>query len=289
MEGRRFRIRNRAFFARRRAVIFISEMKTEKKDVCGWFVFCDNRLLIKKESDGYHIPYAAQPPVEVPENHTVHTVGTVGGMTAKAFAVSVPVEGDEKSPQMMEDLRASFNVLPLEEYKMAGKASQILTWDKNSRYCPACGVPTVQVGPIAKKCPQCHQEIYPRISPAIIVLVKKEDSILLVHARNFRGTFKGLVAGFLEPGETLEECVRREVMEETRLRIKNLKYFDSQPWPYPSGIMIGYVAEYESGTVKLQDEELNAGAFYDREHLPELPQKLSIARRMIDAWLEGRV
>ena len=100
---------------------------------------------------------------------------------------------------------------------------------------------------------------------------------------------KGLVAGFLEPGETLEECVRREVMEETRLRIKNLKYFDSQPWPYPSGIMIGYVAEYESGTVKPQDEELNAGAFYDREHLPELPQKLSIARRMIDAWLEGRV
>ena len=97
------------------------------------------------------------------------------------------------------------------------------------------------------------------------------------------------MAGFLEPGETLEECVRREVMEETRLRINNLKYFDSQPWPYPSGIMIGYVAEYESGTVKLQDEELNAGAFYDREHLPELPQKLSIARRMIDAWLEGRV
>ena len=73
------------------------------------------------------------------------------------------------------------------------------------------------------------------------------------------------------------------------MRIKNLKYFDSQPWPYPSGIMIGYVAEYESGTVKLQDDELNAGAFYDREHLPELPQKLSIARRMIDAWLEGRV
>lgn len=101
---------------------------------------------------------------------------------------------------------------------------------------------------------------------------KKDDSILLVHARNFRGTFKGLVAGFLEPGETLEECVYREVMEETGLTIKNLKYFGSQPWPYPSGIMVGYYAEYESGTIKLQDEELSAGAFYSRDNLPEIPK-----------------
>ena len=113
--------------------------------------------------------------------------------------------------------------------------------------------------------------------------------MLLVHARNFRGTFKGLVAGFLEPGETLEECVRREVMEETGLTIKNLKYFGSQPWPYPSGIMIGYSAEYESGTVRLQDEELSTGAFYHKDRLPELPKKLSIARRLIDAWLEGKL
>ena len=261
----------------------------QKENTCGWFVFCNNQLLIEKKSDGYHIPSGEEPPVEVPEGNTIHTIGNINGMTAKTYAVSEPVEGTEEDLHMMEDLRASFSVLPLEEYKMAGKASQILTWDKNSRYCPACGVPTVQTGPIVKKCPQCHQEIYPRISPAIIVLIKKGDSVLLVHARNFRGTFKGLVAGFLEPGETLEQCVHREVMEETQLRIKNLKYFDSQPWPYPSGIMVGYTAEYESGTIKLQDEELNTGAFYDRDHLPELPQKLSIARRMIDAWLEGKI
>lgn len=258
-------------------------MQSEGQETCGWFVLYNNQLLIEKKDDGYHIPYSAQPPVNVPERHTVHNIGKIGNMTAKTFAIQTPVEGQ------MEDLRASFNILPLEEYKVAGKASQILTWDKNSQYCPACGVRTVQVGPIAKKCPQCHQEIYPRISPAIIVLVKKGDSVLLVHARNFRGTFKGLVAGFLEPGETLEECVKREVYEETHLHIKNIRYFSSQPWPYPSGIMVGYTAEYESGTIKLQDEELNTGAFYDREHLPELPQKLSIARRLIDAWLDGRV
>ena len=151
-----------------------------------------------------------------------------------------------------------------------------------------CGVPTVQISPIAKKCPQCRQEIYPRISPAIIVLIRLEDSILLVHARNFRGTFNGLVAGFLEPGETLEECVHREVLEETGLHIKNLKYFGSQPWPYPSGIMIGFTADYESGNIKLQQEELNAGAFYTKDNLPEIPKKLSLARKLIDAWLEEK-
>ena len=148
----------------------------------------------------------------------------------------------------------------------------------------------MQTARIAKRCPQCGQEIYPRISPAIIVLIKRgEDEVLLVHARNFRGTFRGLVAGFLEPGETLEECVRREVMEETGLAIKNIRYFASQPWPYPSGIMVGYVAEYAGGDIHLQDEELNAGAFYHKDRLPEIPKKLSIARRLIDAWLEGKI
>ena len=98
-----------------------------------------------------------------------------------------------------------------------------------------------------------------------------------------------IVAGFLEPGETLEECVHREVMEETGLRIKNLRYFGSQPWPYPSGIMVGYWAEYESGTIKLQNEELSAGAFYGRDNLPEIPKKLSIARKLIDAWLNNEI
>lgn len=134
-------------------------------------------------------------------------------------------------------------------------------------------MPGVQTGNLSAYFAGCHRSH------------SKGESILLVHARNFRGSYKGLVAGFLEPGETLEECVNREVMEETGLTIKNLKYFGSQPWPYPSGIMIGYTAEYESGTIKLQDEELSAGAFYTREHLPEIPKKLSIARKMIDAWL----
>ena len=108
----------------------------------------------------------------------------------------------------------------------------------------------------------------------------------MVHARNFRGTFRGLIAGYVEPGESLEDCLRREVMEETGLTIKNVRYFGSQPWPYPSVIMVGFTAEYESGELRLQEEELDAGRFFTIDTLPELPQKLSLARRLIDWWIE---
>ena len=119
------------------------------------------------------------------------------------------------------------------------------------------------------------------------VLIRKGKEILLVHARNFRGTFPGLVAGFLETGETLEQCVEREVMEETGLRVKNITYFGSQSWPYPSGLMVGFIADYENGEIKLQADELSSGAFYSKDNLPEIPRKLSIARKLIDWWLEN--
>lgn len=265
-------------------------MKQDEKELCGWFIFCPKQqLLLVKDGDRFHIPYFVEPPVQLPADTPIHTVGEILGHPAKTCALPLEALTEQNTSFIPTDLRASYDVLPLEEYQYAGKASQILTWDKNSRFCPACGTHTIQTGPITKRCPHCGQEIYPRISPAVIVLIKKEDSVLLVHARNFRGSFKGLVAGFLEPGETLEECVHREVMEETGIRIKNLKYFGSQPWPYPSGIMVGYYAEYESGTIKLQDEELSAGAFYHRDHLPEIPKKLSIARKLIDAWLNNEI
>ena len=241
---------------------------------------------MNQETDGYRVPFGEEPPVKVPVGSTIHNIGDMEGIPCTAYAIHTPIPGDEAPLRQMMGLRASYDELPFEEYYKAGKAFEILNWDKNTRYCPSCGVPTHQISDIGKKCPECRQEFYPHISPAIIVRITKGDSILLVHARNFRGTFYGLVAGFLEAGETLEECVHREVMEEVGLRIKNLKYFGSQPWPYPSGVMIGFTAEYESGSIKLQDEELNAGAFYTKDNLPEIPRKLSLARKLIDDWLE---
>lgn len=252
-----------------------------------WFVFYKDRLLLELHDGKYHVPCTGSPPMPVPAGSTVQTIGIWNDYECKTYNVYTPVDGAEAPQRIMEGLRTTFDLLPLRAYKWAGKASQILNWDVNTQYCPHCGEPTHQISPIGKKCPVCRQEFYPVISPAMIVRITREDQILLVHARNFKSDYYGLIAGFLEPGESLEECVYREVMEETRLRIKNLKYFGSQTWPYPSGIMIGYTAEYDSGELMLQNTELSKGGWFNRDQLPAIPQKLSLARKLIDNWLEG--
>ena len=252
----------------------------------GWFYFYKNRLLITKEKDGtYGVPQSEVASLLPVSCGKVHDVTLNSGSRVKAVALDSPVEEEDR--WMMMDLRASFDYLPLAVYQAAGKAFQILYWDEHSRFCPSCGTRTEQQTDIMKKCPACGHELYPPVSTAIIVLIQRGEEILLVRAKNFRGTFHGLVAGFLEAGETLEQCVEREVMEETGLRIKNIRYFGSQPWPYPSGLMVGFVADYAGGEIKLQADELTAGAFFSKDNLPELPRKLSIARKLIDWWLNN--
>lgn len=123
----------------------------------------------------------------------------------------------------------------------------------------------------------------------MIVLIKKGDEVLLVHAKNFKTDFYGLVAGFVETGETLEEAVHREVLEETGLTIRHLKYFSSQPWPFPSGLMVGFTADYASGELSLQTTELSKGGWFTKDNLPQIPEKLSIARKLIDHWLNESI
>lgn len=245
-----------------------------------WFIFYNGQLLLQQQGDALQVPEGNDPPVPIPDDHQIHEVTMNNGVKVKTYEVD-EVDEDWK----LAGLRDSFNYIPLEDYLCGGKAAQILYWDKHSKYCPTCGVPTVQETPIMKKCPQCGLEMYPPIATAIIVLIQKGDEILLVHNRAFKRDYYGLVAGFLEAGESLEQCVHREVMEETGLTIKNLQYFGSQTWPYPSGLMVGFTAEYEGGTIKLQEDELTAGAFYSRDNLPHIPQKMSIARKLIDWWL----
>lgn len=246
-----------------------------------WFIFFNDQLLLQKKGETYTIPYSINPPVPV---NNVLEFSLLEDMPACAASVDTPLE--ETAEYFPMGLRASYDYLDPVLHKIAGKAYELIYWDQHSRFCPSCGTKTVMQTTISKQCPNCKYEIYPVVSPAILVLIRKGDAILLVHARNFRGSFYGLVAGFLETGETLEECVRREVMEETGLEINNITYFGNQPWPYPSNLMVGFIADYVSGTIRLQDEELSEGAFFSKDNLPELPRKLSLARKMIDWWLE---
>ena len=209
------------------------------------------------------------------------------GTEVKTFTIPEPVTDNPKYE--MCGLRPSFYKLSPELYQKAGKCQELNYWDMNTQFCGVCGSPMKMSTDISKKCTECGKSVWPSLATAIIVLIKKGDQVLLVHARNFKGNFDSLVAGFVETGESLEEAVHREVMEETGLTIKNLKYFGSQPWPYPSGLMVGYSAEYVDGEIHLQKEELSRGKWFSKDNLPILPEKLSIARKLIDAWLENRI
>jgi len=252
-----------------------------------WFVFCKSELLLLKNSDGsYTVPQGDEAPTKLQAWIHVHHISPMAdGTEVRTYRIENPNE----KPEGMEfcPLRASYSRLPLELYLKAGKCNEILYWDFNTRFCGVCGGQMKMHTDISKRCEECGKEVWPQLATAVIVLIHRGDEILLVHANNFRGPFYGLVAGFVETGETLEEAVRREVKEEVGLEIKNLKYFGSQPWPYPSGLMVGFNAEYAGGEIKLQREELSDGGWYSRDNLPQIPEKLSIARKLIDNWLEG--
>lgn len=257
-----------------------------------WFLFDRDRLLLQHDADGWHIPLTAELPVEAVA--AMDITGQVArttpdpepvSNTIRYFASSVEVP--QPVPDGMEwiALRASYDLLGEPVYALAGKAFELVHWERNSRFCPACGTGMEPHSEISRRCPACGKELFPAISPAIIVLICKRDSILLARTCYSRSPFMGLVAGFLETGESLEACVHREVFEETGLQIRNLRYFGNQPWPYPSGLMVGFIADYAAGEIRLQKEELSEAAFFDRNHLPPLPPPLSLARRMIDWWL----
>ena len=249
-----------------------------------YFVFCKESLLLEEQADGtYTVPCCEEPPTKVKPWTTILSVTPMDdGTEVKTYSIdSVPAPSSTFVP-----LRQSYYKLPLPLYLKAGKCSELLYWDHNTQFCGVCGAPMKLHTAISKRCENCGKEIWPQVAPAIIVRITRgADEVLMARARNFRGDFYGLIAGFVETGETLEEAVVREVREETGLEVSNIRYFDSQPWPYPSGLMVGFTADYAGGQIHIQHEELQNVAWFHRDHLPKLPEKLSIARRLIDDWL----
>lgn len=204
---------------------------------------------------------------------------------AEAVALTDDSIGEIGGRLIHVGLRESASLLPAAQYAACAKAAELLHWDATTRYCSCCGSPMRRHTPISKLCSGCAREIWPSPAPCAIVLIRRGDEALLVHARTFARPFYGLVAGFVETGESLEQAVVREVREETNLEITNLRYFGSQAWPFPLQLMIGFTADYAGGELRFADGELSAGGFFTRANHPDIPSPPSIARRLIDAWL----
>lgn len=242
--------------------------------------FHEGRLFLDRDSFPSETPAPLYEGVERSEKF----VFPIGGCEYEAYDL-----GKESSATLSEgewmELRASASVLSADDYRAAAKGAELLHWNRSSRWCGKCGSRLVRSSEISKKCVDCGQEYFPSLSPCAIVLVEKGEEALLVHASNFKRHFFGLVAGFVETGESLEECVAREVMEETGLEIGDIRYFGSQSWPFPAQLMVGFTARWKSGGIRFADGELTEGGFFSRSNLPELPSPPSIARKMIDAWV----
>jgi len=182
----------------------------------------------------------------------------------------------------------AYGRLSAEELQAARFASHLLFWDRNTRFCGVCGAPTTdKPDERAKLCtdPSCNAVFYPKISPAVIVAILDKDRILLAHNRRFVSKFYSLIAGFVEIGESLEDCVHREVREEVGVEVTNIRYFGSQPWPTPDSLMIGFLADYAGGEVQIQDDELHDARWFSPPDMPQLPPSDSIARKIL-RWYE---
>jgi NAD+ diphosphatase len=262
----------------------------EKLDAAWWFAFQGDKILVQPESSQVRVPcivdFAELGLPVVRQNY----IGRLDGR--HCYAVELPEGATAPKGMTFEGLRRIYGRIDEDLFSVAGRAVQIVDWDRTHQFCGRCGVRT-RIHPTerARECPQCGILYFPRLAPAIIVLVQRGREILLARARRFPTAMYSTIAGFVEPGETLEEAVVREVREETGISVKEIRYFGSQPWPFPHSLMIGFTASYASGQIMLSDEENVDAGWFTVDNMPSLPEKISIARRLIDSFLEmqGRV
>lgn len=201
---------------------------------------------------------------------------------------TIPFEKRVEPPFELMNLRLLAAAVDANLFGVVGRAMHTCDWLTTSRFCGKCGTATARHDKErSMECPSCGHHFYPRISPAIITLVRKGDLALLASNANFPGAFYSTLAGFAEIGESLEETLVREVREEVGITVKDVRYFGSQPWPFPNSLMIAFTAEWESGEIVIDPAELSDAKWFRADELPMIPPPMSIARRLIDGWVAG--
>ncbi len=262
-----------------------------------WYVFRGDQLLVevgppssaptddprvKGRPSWARVPYVSGPSVLGIDPVRTLYLGKLGD--AHLYAAEAPAGAESPQGMAWQGLRTLFSVLEDAHFALAGRAVQLVDWDRNHRYCGRCGAETeVKAEERGRACPACRLTFYPRIAPAVMALVRRGSEILLGRSPHFPPGMFSALAGFVEPGETLEQCIAREVLEEVGVSVTNVRYFASQPWPFPNSLMIAFFCDFAGGEISPQETEIEAAEWFDVFQLPKLPSKISIARRLIDA------
>lgn len=266
--------------------IFIPEIVPPQKpsEVAWGFAFRGNQLLLHLETSSVRLPRLRDLDELKISVQGQHYLGQLNGQPCYA----VELAEDTIPPQGMafQGLRQVYERLDEDLFGVAGRAVQIVEWDRTHRFCGRCGLALQpREKERTKECPHCGLLHFPRLAPAVIVLVERGHELLMARSRHFAPGVYSVIAGFVEPGETLEQAVEREVLEEVGIRIKDIRYFGSQPWPFPHSLMIGFTATYASGAISINDEEIEDANWFTADNLPGRPGKISIARRLIEWFL----
>lgn len=255
-----------------------------------WFVFQNETLLLDMSLGYPRVPTGVEISAIGLEFEIKHLIGSYH--ETSSFAV-------QARPLVDIELPTGFIFLPIRQallsfsddhiFYLVSRGRELLHWIKRTQFCGCCGAQTrsCQDHP-ANACPSCHALFFPQISPAMLVVIWRGDEILLGRSAHFLPGVYSALAGFVDPGESLEACVVREVQEEVGLCVKNIQYFSSQSWPFPSNLMLGFFAEYESGDIQVDQNELEDAQWFNIHNLPALPNTISLSRRVIDAhvWFQ---
>jgi NAD+ diphosphatase len=249
-----------------------------------WFVVRGNEVLVRSEGERRALPDTEAMNALFPIDDA-HYLGLLDD--AACFTVEVSKDFQAPGELFFSGVRDLFGIADEDIYSLAGRAIQIVDWDRSHRFCGRCGAPTVRLEQErARRCPTCGLMNFPRLAPAVITLVERDGKALLAQNAAFVGGFYSILAGFVEPGESLEEAVRREIREEVGIEVRDIEYFGSQPWPYPHSLMIGFRAKWESGDLVLDPTEIADAGWFAPHEFPQIPGKISISRQLIDDFVE---
>jgi NAD+ diphosphatase len=268
--------------------LFIPSMipPSAKAEPAFWFVFSGWRILVKIGDNRATIPSLN----DVSELGLCPLrelyLGTLDGR--HCYSVELTELALAPEGMVFHSLRRLYEHLDESIYGVATRAIHIIDWDRTHQFCSRCGTRTeIRADMCAKECSQCGLIDFPRISPAVIVLVERDKKVLLARSSRFKDELYSVLAGFVDPGETLEEAVRREVKEEVNIEVSNIRYFGSQPWPFPDSLMIAFTAQYSGGEIHVDGTEILDANWFDPDKLPTIPGKISIARALIDWFVSN--